>query len=240
MKKTFIVSMALSLILVGMGFSETKTEVTPSVNAGETLIDLESVAGKTKDNIRFISAIEEKQSFVVKYYDSTKNSWNVFGSAELVGYGDTAFVDSSIHIKKHRYYAVSSKGNYNYTYAAHNKDLYITVSSSAPEAQPDKSKATIIDANAINGSFKHNIRVFNNTSTPNPKFVVYGFNNEGDAWTKIGNASPKKINYDAMVRTPLNEVNTFNFYAILSADENNYNFSAVKKDHDLFITATDK
>ena len=96
------------------------------------VFDASAIKGKAKDNIRFVnSSYDDNISFFVFYFDEQNSSWNIYGTANLKGFGDTDFVDSPSEVKlnKIRYFAVVSKNEkaYEYQIKKTSDDLYVYV-----------------------------------------------------------------------------------------------------------------
>ncbi len=242
MKKRVILGTALLLCFAAAGFCKKTESDEPPAGAEGTLLDTKSLKGKISDNIRLISGIEEKKSFIVFFYNSKKELWQPFGSAELLRYADTAFIDSKVSVDRYRWYSIKAEDGkeYRYEISAKHNDLYINIWSINDSENINKEKAEIIDASSLSGKFKDNVKLVNNTTETNLSFTVYGFNDKNEKWTKIGNTFLKNIGDDSIAMSPVENIAQFKFFGIISNDGKSFNYSATKAHNDLIIILADK
>lgn len=111
------------------------TEDTPeNIRNNSTIIDVDSISGKFKDNIKFSSSSSETDlDFVVYGFDSTDaTKWEVVGKTHLKEAGDTDNMETvltGIDVKKCKFYAIYNQNGKKYEVSAsksHN-DLYIDI-----------------------------------------------------------------------------------------------------------------
>lgn len=111
------------------------TEDTPAnIRNNSTIIDVDSISGKFKDNIKFSSSSSEADlDFVVYGFDSADaTKWEVVGKTHLKEAGDTDNMETvltGIDVKKCKFYAIYNQNGKKYEVSAsksHN-DLYIDI-----------------------------------------------------------------------------------------------------------------
>ena len=175
MKKIFVAFAALAFVCASAICAQSKEPETAPKMAFEgsektTVIDAVSLSKKFKDNVRFISALDGESGFLLRFFDARKNDWVLLGSAKLVKFGDTSFVDSNRSIGNRRWIAVTPAQNEDcvFTINAFHNDLYIYVfPKNAKIDDSIKAKATILDSANFSGKFKDNVSIVNNTLSPN-------------------------------------------------------------------------
>lgn len=247
MKKIFVAVAALALVFASTICAQSKEPETAPKMAFEGseksfVIDAVSLNKKFKDNVRLISALEGEHDFLIRFFDVRKNDWVLLGSAKLLKFGDTSFVDSNRSIGNRRWIAVTpgQKEDCVFTINAFHNDLYIYIFPKNPKIDESiKAKATILDSADFSGKFKDNISIVNNTLSPTEEYTVYGFN-EGKEWSKIGVASFTSVNAENVINTPYEKVSIFRFFAVVPKSGNKYSYSLSVGHNDLIVTANGK
>lgn len=113
---------------------DTYDETPSHIRNNSTIIDVASIPGSFKDNIKFSSKSQERDlHFVVYGFDSLDaTKWEVVGKTELKEYDDTDNMETvltGVDVKKCKYYAIYNENGKKYevvTSKNHN-DLYIDV-----------------------------------------------------------------------------------------------------------------
>ena len=95
-------------------------------------VDVRSVPGGFKDNVKFVSETSDKNiSFMLYAFNDKNGAWQKAGVAVLKGFGDTDTVDSPLEdsLPSYAYFAVVSRSGktYAYDFKKANKDFIITV-----------------------------------------------------------------------------------------------------------------
>ena len=112
-----------------------ESETPSKYKENSTIIDVNSVSGKFKDNIKLINkSSDSNMEFLIFGFDSPDASkWNPVGKSELKEKGDEDFIDTPVNdssnSKKYAYYAVYALNGKKYDVKAskaHN-DLYIEI-----------------------------------------------------------------------------------------------------------------
>lgn len=246
MKKLTLISAALALGFISSAFcakiTEPETAPAASFNGAEKtiILDTSALTKRFDGNVRLISGIEEEQDFVVRYYDTAKKDWIVFGSAGLKAFADTSFVKSRGHLGKRRWVALTpeSAASYKCSIDAFHNDLYIYIfPTKAVVDVAVKAKATIIDPSKFAGKFDDNVTIVNNTQTFNETFTVYGFDDKDGDWSKIGSVKFEALNEERTVDTPYDDVSIFKWFAIVSTIGKNYTYKTSASHNDLVIEA---
>ena len=250
MKKTLILATALALLSAATVFAKSnpEPETAPAIeNAEKTVvIDASSVMKKFSDNVRLISGIDGNHTFIVRYYNAKKEQWNLLGSARLLRFADTAFVDSDSDMGKRRWIALTADiaKDCVYTVGASHNDLYIYIHPKDDGvSQEIKNSAEIFDATAISGNFSDNVIVRNKTLNAAEFFTVYAFNDKNEYWSKVGyadfsltyNRESGEVNIDA----PYEKVAEFKYFAIVPKSGKKYIYKAKKGSNDLIIVASE-
>ncbi|MDY4211276.1 MAG: hypothetical protein SOX64_07630 [Treponema sp.] len=240
MKKSLFVVLTALALSAGSLFAQ---EIPAFDKPDSVVLDVSALKRKFKDSVRLMNLTEEENiSFSVYYYEQKgkKADWQLYGSAQLKGYSDTASVDSKQEgkIRNVKYFAVvSEKGiGFKCSVAARNHDLHISVSpvdGSADEAR--KAHAFIIDAKEVEGKFKDRIRFENLSDDSDITFWVYAFNEESEPWQKVGRAHLKEKSDTDLLDTPLDNVSGYRYFAVASENGKEYSFSVSKKHNDLYI-----
>ena len=97
------------------------------------VIDSYAVSGSLEDRIRIYNQTSNTGiSFRVYYHNPSTDTWVVYGTGDLKGVGDTAFINSpaSGNLDKYRYFAIEAlDGNdYAYSFYKRSNDLHISIS----------------------------------------------------------------------------------------------------------------
>ncbi len=249
MKKSFI-AFASALLLAASAFcaGNKEPESAPQLDfpgADKASVIDTSVLDKSQkfdDNVRFISGVDGKMTFTVRYFNPKKNEWVLFGSASTIGFADTAFVKSKSSIGKRRWIAVipENGGDFKYTLNAFHSDLYIYVYPPKENvAAATKANAAIFDTTATAGKFNDNVAIVNKTSNPTEEWTVYGFNDKDGDWSKIGYAVFAGTNTDVTVNSPYEKSSIFKFVAIVPKSGKSYNYKTSKARNDFVIEANE-
>lgn len=106
-----------------------------AIKKNSTIIDVESIKGKFKDNIKLINKSDDSNmDFLIFGFDvKDAEKWETVGKSYLKEYGDTDNIDTPINdssnSKKYKFYAIYAKNSKKYDVnpsKAHN-DLYIEI-----------------------------------------------------------------------------------------------------------------
>ena len=100
-----------------------------------TIIDVNSVKGKFKDNIKLVNkSSDSNMEFLIFGFDEPDAAkWNPVGKSELKGFDDSDFIETplndSSNSKKYAYYAVYAKNGkkYDVNPSKQHNDLYIEI-----------------------------------------------------------------------------------------------------------------
>ncbi|MBR5096147.1 MAG: hypothetical protein IK094_03460 [Treponema sp.] len=246
MKKLSIIGAALVLGFISTAFcaknNEPETAPAASFNGAEksAILNTSALTKRFDGNVRLISGIEEEQDFIVRYYDTGKKDWVVFGSASTTSFADTSFVKSRTSLGKRRWVAVTPEkaGSYKYDIAAIHNDLYIFVfPTKFVVDEATKAKASIIDPSKLAGKYNDNIVIVNETQTFSESFTVYGFENKDGDWSKIGRVKFEALKEDRTIKTPYEDILAFKYFAIVPTSGKPYTYTISAESHDLVITA---
>ena len=96
------------------------SEVPSKIKNNSTIIDVDSVKGKFKDNIKLINkSSDSNMDFLIFGYDNEGDTkWNAVGSSHLKEFDDSDSIDtpinSSENSKKYKFYAVYAKNGKKY------------------------------------------------------------------------------------------------------------------------------
>lgn len=234
MKKTTLCAALAVVVAAALSAQEAPAFDDPRA----TVIDINAVPGKAKDEIRVINATHESLMTVsVSVYEAKKRQWLPYGVAELTSLTDTDQVDSKLSgsLKKYSHVAVLPSVNKDFKILArkdHN-DLYISVLS----LEEPSEYATVMDAFALNGTFKDNVRLVNQSDASNVGFDVYTQKDNSDTWFKVGTAFLKGKDDTCFVHvvTP-DPVASYRYFAVIAHDGIDYTYEAKKENSDLIIT----
>ena len=114
---------------------DVKVDTPEKVRNNSTIIDVNAVSGKFKDNIKLINkSSDSNMDFLIfGFNDPNATKWDTVGKSDLKGYDDSDNIDSPINdssnSKKYAYYAVYALNGKKYDVnpsKAHN-DLYIEI-----------------------------------------------------------------------------------------------------------------
>ena len=250
MKKTLLLSAALALAIAAPTFSKSvqEPETAPEFEGSEktVVIDASSVMKRFDDNVRLISGIDGNHTFLVRYYNAKKAEWRLLGSAKLLRFADTCFVDSDSSIGRRRWIAVTSDiaAACKFEVGASHNDLYIYVYPKEDGlSQETKNNAVVLDASQVSGNFSDNVILRNKTLNSAELFTVYAFSDKNGYWHKVGyadfsliyNKDDGEVNIDA----PFERVANFRYFAVLAKSGKTYSYTAKKGNNDFIITASE-
>lgn len=113
---------------------DTTEDTDAAIRNNSTIIDIDSISGKYKDNIRIESQSNDTDiDFVIFGFDNPDaTKWEAVGKSHIKGNGDGDFVEATLHdvdIKKCKFYGLYAMNGKKYeveTKKSHN-DLYITI-----------------------------------------------------------------------------------------------------------------
>ena len=97
------------------------------------VIDSYAVPGSLEDRIRLYNQSSNTGiSFRVYYHNPSMDLWQIYGTGNLKGAGDTAFINSPVSgdLDKYRYFAIEALDGNDYAYSFYKRrnDLHITIS----------------------------------------------------------------------------------------------------------------
>ena len=251
MKKHLLLSVALSLALTAPLFCKSvqEPETAPELEGSEktVIIDASSVMKRFDDNVRLISGIDGNHSFLIRYYNAKKAEWRLLGTAKLLRFADTCFVDSDSSIGKRRWIAITSDiaSECKFEVGASHNDLYIYVYPKEDGvSQETKNNAVVLDASQVSGSFSDNVILRNKTLNSSESFTVYAFSDQNGYWSKVGyadftliyNKEDGEVNIDA----PFERVANFRYFAVVAKSGKAYSYTAKIGSNDCIITASEK
>ncbi len=95
------------------------SEVPAKIKSNSTIIDVDSVKGKFKDNIKLVNkSSDSNMDFLIFGYDEEGAKWNVVGKSHLKEFDDIDSIDTPINdssnSKKYKFYAVYAKNGKKY------------------------------------------------------------------------------------------------------------------------------
>ena len=225
---TVLLTLTASIFAAAPAFEDPKAVV----------FDLNAIEGKAKSDICVVNATHENALTVtISVYETKKQQWSLYGSVNLQSITDAMVVTPQLKgaLKNYSHVAVVPSINTQCKILAAkvNNVLRIAVLS----LEEPSEYATVMDVFALDGSFKDNVRLINQSSASNVGFDVYTQKDNSDTWFKVGTAYLKGRDDTCFVQvvTP-DPVASYRYFAVISHDGNDYAYEAKKERNDLLIT----
>ena len=97
------------------------------------VIDSYTASGSLEDRIRIYNQTSNTGiSFRIYYHNPSTDMWMVYGTGDLKGVGDTAFINSPVSgdLGNYRYFAIEAldENDYVYSFYKRRNDLHISIS----------------------------------------------------------------------------------------------------------------
>jgi hypothetical protein len=108
-----------------------------------------------------------------------------------------------------------------------------------PEPEFDKPSSYVIDALKVKGSYKDNIRLFNESSDSKMNFNVYLHHPGTHEWVFFGTGELKGKGDADTIDSKINHIDKYRYFAIEALNGKNYKYQITKDHNDLYITILD-
>lgn len=240
LQKSVLIALACAFCYAQSAVAQNSAPAFEDENA--IVIDIQSVRGRAKDEIRVINATHEADIDAEIYvYEKRNGRWRNYGTASLSGINDTDRVTSlySGNLGRFSHIAVLTTAQEPVKVAvkkAHN-DIYIYLFS---DFSLNTDGLSIIDSKSVRGSFRDNIKVRNFSDTlENISFTVFARKTEADPWILAGTVYLKGKGDTDTLETPLSKISSYRYFTLAAEDGATFTLDAEKMNNDLYIYIED-